>query len=305
MAYLMSETFWIYPPYFMKFVIGEPQRTEPDSQRVAAFPYVLRHHAVGRRIDLRKRLADGRHPNRALSDRNVAAGPGTPTSMVAADLIRRGVDARNAAIALIQSPTAPSPAARNRGVGTHRNLRDHLVGFRVHARQQIVLRAGNPHGTRIECRGITNPAESESWTVTLLVAGSIRESTPAASDGIQMLPAPAVIPPSVFATPEGMDATIFRDFASTRCTDPLLQIGTQTLSNAIASPEQGVLATAITAPTWLVLASSCEILFLGLFEIQTVSPIATQSGDPGMENFASACNSDIGCCTALSWGPSA
>ncbi len=58
--------------------------------------------------------------------------------------------------------------------------------------------------------------ESEIFDTTLFVAGSMRESTPAASEGIQMLPSPAVIPPSVFATPEGMDATIFCDLASTR-----------------------------------------------------------------------------------------
>ena len=50
-----------------------------------------------------------------------------------------------------------------------------------------------------------------------------------------------------------MEATIFCDFASTRSTDPSLQIGTQTLPNAIAKPEHGVFATVITAPTLLVL----------------------------------------------------
>src|SRR5580704_741786 len=145
----------------------------------------------------------------------------------------------------------------------------------------------------------------EILDTTMFVAGSIRESTPAASEGIQILPSPAVIPPSVFATPEGMEATICCDLRSTRCTDPSLQIGTQTLPNAIANPEQGFFATVITRPTWLVLGSSSEILFFGLFEIQTLSPMATQSGDPGIENFAIACNSDIGCCTALRSGPSA
>ena len=100
---------------------------------------------------------------------------------------------------------------------------------------------------------------------------------------------------TVFATPEGMDATIFCDFASTRCTDPSLQIGTQTLPKAMANPEQGVFATAITVSTLFVDASRREILFFGLLEIQTLSPIATQSGDPGMGNFAIACSSDIGC----------
>jgi hypothetical protein len=40
----------------------------------------------------------------------------------------------------------------------------------------------------------------------------------------------------------------------------------------------------------------------GLLEIQPPAPMATQSGDPGMENFASACNSDIGYCNSAGEG---
>jgi hypothetical protein len=82
-------------------------------------------------------------------------------------------------------------------------------------------------------------------------------------------------------------------------------MGTHTLPKAMANPEHGVFATVITALTLLVVASSWEILFFGLFEIQTLSLIATQSGDPGMENLAIACSSDMGCWTDFSPGPSA
>jgi hypothetical protein len=257
MAYFMSKTLGVYPPNFMELVIGEPQRAQPDSQSVSAFSNVLRDDAVGGRIDFRKWLAVGRHPDPAFPDCDIAAGPGNANLDGGRYFVRGGVHARHATVALIESPDRAEPG----GIGI--------------------------------------------LETTLLVAGSIRESTPAASEGIQMLPAPAVIPPSVFATPDGIAATIFCDFASTRSTDPSLQMGTQTLPNAMANPEQGVFATVITEPTLLVAESSWEILFFGLFEIQTLSPMATQSGDPGIENFAMACSSDIGCWTDFNSGPSA
>src|ERR1700733_7516517 len=170
----------------------------------------------------------------------------------------------------------PDPVARNRGVGPTGIFATTFSVFastRVSRLFFVLVIQTEPASNA----AVNEPAGIAILDTTLFVAGSMRESTPVASEGIQMRPSPAVMPPSVFATPEGMDATIFCDFASTRSTDPLLQIGTQMLPKAMANPEQGVFATPITALTLLLEASSCEILFLGLFEIQTLSPIATQS----------------------------
>src|ERR1700722_5179534 len=198
----------------------------------------------------------------------------------------------------------PSPVARNRGVGPTGMVATTfsvLASTRVRRLFFVLVIQTEPASKA----AVNEPGEMTIFETTLFVAGSIRERTPAASEGIQILPAPAVIPPSVFATPDVIEATIFWDFKSTRATDPSLQIGAQTLPKAIVNPEQGFFATSITAPTLLVPGSNSEMLFFGLFEIQTLSPIATQSGDPGMENLAIACRSDIGCWTDFKSGPAA
>src|SRR5580700_9728894 len=127
----------------------------------------------------------------------------------------------------------PNPAARNRGVGPtgiFASTFSLLASTRVKRLFFVLVTQTAPPSNT----AVNEPAGIGILEITLFVAGSIRERIPVASDGIQTLPAPAVIPPSVFATPAGMDTTIFCDFASTRWTDPSLQIGTHTLPKAIA-----------------------------------------------------------------------
>jgi hypothetical protein len=90
MAYFISETLRIYSPYFMKLVIGEPQRAEAHSQCVAAFSHVLRDHALvaGSIFDsgLPMAVTQTAPSPTAISP----PAPGTPTSMVADTLLVAG-----------------------------------------------------------------------------------------------------------------------------------------------------------------------------------------------------------------------
>ena len=74
-------------------------------------------------------------------------------------------------------------------------------------------------------------------------------------------------------------------------------MGTHKLPNAAASPEQGRLPTGITAVTVLVFGFSRLTLSFGLFEIQTSSSAAIQSGEPGTAKTASGCSRSIGILT--------
>src|SRR5579862_2607558 len=133
----------------------------------------------------------------------------------------------------------------------------------------------------------------------------MRERIPVLSEGIQTLPSPAAIPPSVSATPVKIAATRWCVCRSSRHTLPSPQLGTHTLPKPTANPAQGDLPTGIVATIALAFGSILETLFLGLFDIQMLPPIATQSGDPGTAIFARACKSDIGRRTALRSGASA
>src|ERR1700733_1679585 len=109
----------------------------------------------------------------------------------------------------------PDPVARNRGVGPTGIFATTFSVFastRVRRLFFVLVIQTEPASNA----AVNEPAGIEILDTTLFVAGSIRDNMPAASDGIQMLPSPAVIPPSVFATPEGMEATIFCDLTSTR-----------------------------------------------------------------------------------------
>ena len=78
-------------------------------------------------------------------------------------------------------------------------------------------------------------------------------------------------------------------FRSTRVSVWSAQLGTQRLPNAAASPEQGRLPTGIVAATVFVVGFSRATLSFGLFETQTSSSTAIQSGEPGTGNTASGC----------------
>src|ERR1700722_6174691 len=102
----------------------------------------------------------------------------------------------------------PNPVARKRGVGLTGIF---AITFSVCASTRVrrlffVLVIQTEPASNA---AVNEPPGIEILDTTLLLAGSMRESTPAASEGIQMLPPPAVIPPSVLATPEGMEAIIF------------------------------------------------------------------------------------------------
>src|SRR5271168_4932495 len=96
----------------------------------------------------------------------------------------------------------------------------------------------------------------------------MRDRIPALSEGIQTLPSPAAIPPSVSATPVMIAATRWCVCKSSRHTLPSPQLGTHTLPKPIANPAQGDLPTGMVATMVLVFGSMLETLFLGLFEIQ-------------------------------------
>src|SRR6478609_9717147 len=114
----------------------------------------------------------------------------------------------------------------------------------------------------------------------MLLSGSIRASVPFASVMIQMLPPPATIDPSELPIVDRMVAVTVPVFRSTRLNVESPQLGTHKLPNAAARPEQGRLPTGIVVATVLVFAASRVTLSLGLFEIQTSSSTAIQSGDP-------------------------
>src|SRR5579862_4724545 len=109
----------------------------------------------------------------------------------------------------------PNPVARNRGdgpTGIFATTFSVFASTRVRRLPFVLVIQTEPASNA----AVNEPAGIGIFDTTMFVAGSMRESTPAASEGIQMLPSPAVIPPSVFATPEEMEATIFCDLASTR-----------------------------------------------------------------------------------------
>src|SRR4029079_5733924 len=83
-------------------------------------------------------------------------------------------------------------------------------------------------------------------------------------------------------------------FRSTRATVESPQFGTQRLPKAATSPEQGCLPTDNVAPTRLVDGARRDTLSFGLFDTQTASSIASQSGVPGTGNTASGFNRSIG-----------
>ena len=198
----------------------------------------------------------------------------------------------------------PSPAARNRGAGPTGIV---AVTFSVLAstlvtRLFLVLVI---HTEPVSTTAVYDPGGIWIFDATRFVAGSMRDSTPEASDGSHTLPSPAAIPPSVSATPVGIDVRTLWAAISTRHTVPSLQWGTHTLPKPVAKPAHGALPTGIVAATVLVDGSIQEMLFLGLLEIQTPSLMATQSGKPGIGNRAMACKSDMGRCTRFRSGPSA
>src|SRR5580704_8352202 len=148
-----SKTLRVYPPDFMKFVIGEPQRAEAHSQRVPAFPNVLGDHAVGGRVDLRKWFADGSHPYGALSHGNIAACAGHANFNGCRYLVGGRVDARYTAVALIEGPNAAQTSGQEARRGPYGNLRDHFFALRIHAGKQIALGAGDPNRAGVERGG--------------------------------------------------------------------------------------------------------------------------------------------------------
>src|SRR5436190_2385667 len=137
----------------------------------------------------------------------------------------------------------------------------------------------------------TQTGEPEGTVISATLAfvlGSILESTPFRSLGIQMLSALAVSPPSLFAGPTGIVATTVLVFMSTREIVLSVQFGTQTLPKAAANPEQGRLPTSTAAMTLLVFGSSRWTVFFGPLETQTASSVTTcQSGVPSTGNTAS------------------
>src|ERR1700681_4411535 len=116
----------------------------------------------------------------------------------------------------------------------------------------------------------------------------MRDKVPFVSVKYQTLSSLAAMAPSVLAGPSGIVATTL--FVATSMRDRVLspQLGTQTLPNPTASPEQGSLPTGMTAATLFVFGSSRAIVFFGLSPIHTESGrIATQSGDPSTGKTAS------------------
>src|SRR5581483_2344466 len=122
---------------------------------------------------------------------------------------------------------------------------------------------------------------------TALVAGSKRASVPFASVTIQTLPAPVAIEPSVFPIVVLIVDATAPLFRSTRAIVESPQLGTQRLPKPAARPEHGRLPVAIVAATVFVFGSSFATLSFGLFEIQTASSTAIQSGAPGTAKTAS------------------
>src|SRR5258708_18132064 len=75
---------------------------------------------------------------------------------------------------------------------------------------------------------------------SLFVSGSMRARRPFLLVAIHTLPSPVVTPPSESAGPATIRATIFPVFESTRSQAYAPQLGTHTLPNPDASPEQGL-----------------------------------------------------------------
>ena len=104
----------------------------------------------------------------------------------------------------------------------------------------------------------------------------------------------AARPPSESAMPIGKVAVTLLVFRSTRDTVWSPQFGTHRLSKATAKPEQGALPTVTVSATLFVFGSMRTTLFFGLLEIQTASPTAIQSGEPGTSNTASGFKTVMG-----------
>ena len=205
--------------------------------------------------------------------------PGTPTAIVAVTRFVAGSTRETLPSPWFNTQMLPKPAARKRGEGPTLIVATIFsdLGSIRDTRLLLVL------VTQIEpspSTAVYEPAGMRIRDTTWLVCGLMRASMPVASEGIQMLPSPAVIPPSVSATPVAIDATRFCDKGSSRHTLPSPQLGIHTLRKPIANPAQGALPTEMVAMILLVCVSIFETLFFGLFEIQTLSPIPTQSEIP-------------------------
>src|SRR5690349_12598255 len=124
----------------------------------------------------------------------------------------------------------------------------------------------------------TEPGATSISAATLLVAGSMRESTPLMSVTTQTASGLAVRPPSLLAMPTGMVAVTWLALGSMRATEGFTpfstlgrspQSGTQMLPKAAARPEHGRLLTSMVATTSLVWMSRRWTVFLGAFDTQT------------------------------------
>ena len=111
---------------------------------------------------------------------------------------------------------------------------------------------------------------------------------------IQTLPAPAAIEPSEFPIVVLIVAVTSPVFRSTREIVWSPQLGTHTLPNPAARPEQGLARRRSWPTTVFVLGSRRDTLSFGLFETHTCSSIASQSGVPGTRNTASGFRRSIG-----------
>src|SRR5258707_13838908 len=103
----------------------------------------------------------------------------------------------------------------------------------------------------------------------------------------QMLPAPATIDPSELPIVGRMVAVTAPVLTSTRDSVLSPQLGTQTLPNATARPEQGPLPVATGVPIAFVCGSIFATLPFGAFDTHAAASIASQSGVPGHGKTAS------------------
>src|SRR5262249_49591533 len=88
-------------PELAAIEVGQPNRAEAETHRVAAFAGELLNGAVGRDIDASQRSAEHGDPNRAAAERDVAALPGLAGLNRLRHFVSLHVDLRYGAIALV------------------------------------------------------------------------------------------------------------------------------------------------------------------------------------------------------------
>ena len=151
----------IDPPDGAGLEIRQPYRSEADPHRVAAFAMELLDDGVGGRIDPRQRKLERGHPDRSFADRDVAAGSGNADLDRRRHLVRFRIDARHAAVALIERPHSAGAGRDEPRRRSHLDRLDDEVGVRIDAGDRAAFGARHPQRVFAESQSVRSGRQSD------------------------------------------------------------------------------------------------------------------------------------------------